>query len=66
MSEYSVSSKQYVSINVQVSCFTIIALQENITFCMMLNYLCTEPYLAFYISVINLSLDELDVIKRIS
>ena len=38
------SYRQYVNINVHVSCFTIIVMQENITLSEMLNYLCTEPY----------------------
>ena len=36
------SYRQYVNINVHVSCFTITVVQENITICVMLNYLCVQ------------------------
>ena len=34
---------QYVNINAHLSCFIIIAVQENITICVMLNCFCKEP-----------------------
>ena len=32
------SYRQYVDINVHASCFTIIAVQENVTICVMPKY----------------------------